>query len=203
MTNEFALTEPLARKVLEVVDAGLVAGMGQPVPGKMCVEAAVCYAQGLPHSDKPSCVAPALRELKIRLNDARWSSDEARTKGLRRLAIAQLGSAGALDEREFAKRAATLSIRTAVPAALRAAASLFKPQSEHKQKLLDAADLCERDANAAATAAERADAAYAAADAAYASDAAYAASDASYASDAYAAAYRMSRKLLELMKAAK
>src|ERR1700679_473096 len=94
----------LAKKVLSVVDAGLVSGMGVPEPGKMCVEAAVCYAMGLPHSDEPTCVSPALRRLKIRLNDSRWSSDAARTKGLRRLAVAQLGSAGALDDVAFADK---------------------------------------------------------------------------------------------------
>jgi hypothetical protein len=160
----------IARKVLEVIDAGLVSGVGEPIPGQMCVEAAVCYALGEPHGDKPSCVAPALRALKIKLNDASWSSDEQRTKGIRRLGIAQLGSAGALDEKEFVKRCATLSIRTCVPNALRAAASLFKKGSESKEKLLQAADLCEKDptpqnayaARAAADAADAADAAYAA-----------------------------------------
>jgi hypothetical protein len=202
------INEALARKVLATVDAGLVSGMGEPTPGKMCVEAAVCYAMGLPHSDKPTCVAPALRDLKIKLNDARWSSNEARTKGLRRLAIAQLGSAGVLDEREFAMRCATLSIRTCVPNALRAAASLYKKGSASAERMLAAADLCERDAtrenalkardaaayggvggDAAASAAASA-AAYAADAAAYAAAAAaaYAAADAAAAAAAYAAA---------------
>ena len=88
------ITEAHARKVLEVVDAGLVSGVGNPIPGQMCVEAAVCYALGLPHGDDPKCVSPALRSLKIRLNDSGWSSDEARAKGLRRLAVAQLYGAG-------------------------------------------------------------------------------------------------------------
>ena len=105
----FKVTEELSRKVLEVVDAGLVSGMGKPEPGKMCVEAAVCYAMGLPHSDEPTCVSPALRKLKIRLNDSNWSDDAARTKGLRRLAIAQLGSAGVLDDAEFAKRVSRMT----------------------------------------------------------------------------------------------
>src|ERR1700732_3111062 len=98
------ITKTIAKKVLSVVDAGLVSGLGSPVPGQMCVEAAVCFALGLPHGDKPACVAPSLRLLKIRLNDSRWSSPSARAKGLRRLALAQLGSAGALDEKEFVKR---------------------------------------------------------------------------------------------------
>ena len=51
------INEALARKVLDVVDAGLVKGMGVPEPGKMCVEAAVNYAMGAPHGDQPTCVA--------------------------------------------------------------------------------------------------------------------------------------------------
>ena len=93
MQGQVEITEAIAAKVLVVVDAGLVNGKGKPVPGQMCVEAAVCFAMGLPHSDEPPCVAPALRALKIRLNDSNWSSDQARAKGLRRLALAQLTEA--------------------------------------------------------------------------------------------------------------
>jgi hypothetical protein len=170
----------IARKVLSTVDAGLVSGVGKPVPGQMCVEAAVCYALGLPHGDDPKCVAQSLRKLKIRLNDSNWSSDEARAKGLRRLALIQLGSAGNLDEIEFVKRCARLAIQTCVPQALRAAARLCK--SDKKEAMLNAADLCERapTSESAREAKKAADTAYAAyttaADvytAAYAADAAY------------------------------
>lgn len=75
------LTKRDARRVLKVVDAGLVHGLGKPEPGHMCVEAAICYALGYEHSDRPKCVAECIRGYKIRINDARWSSDEARTKG--------------------------------------------------------------------------------------------------------------------------
>lgn len=84
-------TEAIARKVLETVDAGLVKGLGLPIPGKMCVEAAVNYAFGLPHGDSPSCVGAAVRAFKIRLNDSAWPTDKDRTEGMRKLAIAQLG----------------------------------------------------------------------------------------------------------------
>jgi hypothetical protein len=142
--GEMNLTEQFARKVLEVVDAGLVSGLGEPVPGKMCVEAAVNYAMGRPHGDEPDCVSPALRNLKITLNDSRWSTNKARTAGLRRLAIAQLGSAGVLDEKEFARRCAMLAIQFALPFALRAAAST-KANGAFKEKLLEAAEKCERE----------------------------------------------------------
>lgn len=87
VNKEFAL------KVLKVVDAGLIDGVGHPEPGKMCVEAAVAYASGEDHNDRPSCVHPQLRNIKINLNDASgWEGPDERALGLRRIAIAQLGS---------------------------------------------------------------------------------------------------------------
>lgn len=93
----------LALRVVEIVDAGLVGGVGRPEPGKMCVEAAVNYAQGDPHGDKPKCVDKEVRNFKIELNDhVYWYSTSkadgkntprARAKALRRIAVAQLGSA--------------------------------------------------------------------------------------------------------------
>jgi hypothetical protein len=184
------ITEAVAAKVLETVDAGLVKGMGHAAPGKMCVEAAVCYALGLPHGDDPACVSRAVRQLKIRLNDSNWSSDQARAKGLRRLALIQLGSRDALDDKEFAKRVAELAIRNMVPLALRAAAEIHK-DAKHRDALRAAAAKCEKKGNEksareAKTATNAADAAaYAANAAAYAANAATNAADAA----AYAAAY--------------
>jgi hypothetical protein len=198
------ITRAVVVKLLKVVDVGLVKGKGNPKPGQMCVEAAVCYALGLPHGDNPDCVAPILRNLKIRLNDSAWSSDLARAKGLRRLAVAQLGSAGALDEVEFRKRIVAYAITKSVPRAFRSAASVQKDQ-KHKDALLAAGLRCEKEgtreaaldarqvgrtAAAAAAAAADAAAAYAAAAAADAAAAAYAAAyaAAAAAAAAYAAA---------------
>src|SRR5262249_24391808 len=205
------ITREVAEKVLKTVDVGLCVGLGKPIPGKMCVEAAVCYVMVLPHGDEPACVSPALRSLKIRLNDSLWSSDQARAKGLRRLAVAQLGSAGHLDEREFVRRVVDYTIRVTAPRAMRIAAGIVK-DAERAQAMLDAAAQCEKDgthdaalkakktayADGAATAAPAPAAAYAAAAAAaananaYAADAtaaAYAAAANAYAADATAAAY--------------
>lgn len=115
------LTKRHARKVLKVVDTGLCYGKGEPIPGQMCVEAAVCFALGEPFSDEPSCVSPTLRQLKINLNDKAWSSNQARAKGLRRIAIAQLGTKDTLDEIEFMRRVAKTTIQKTVPAAIRLA----------------------------------------------------------------------------------
>jgi hypothetical protein len=138
------VNEKVARRVLSVVDQGLSSGLGTPIPGKMCVEAAVCYAMDLPHGDRPTCVSPSLRRLKIALNDRPWTSNMARSRGLRRLAIAQLGSADALDEKEFSRRVASVAIRKAAGPALRAAAVLFRDGTAAKERLLNSADLCER-----------------------------------------------------------
>lgn len=189
------ITREIARTVRDIVDAGLSSGLGKQEPGQMCVEAAVCYALGLPHGDDPGCVAQSLRLLKIRLNDALWSSKAARAAGLRRLAIAQLGSAGVLDEQEFTRRVVDVTIRKAVPQGLRAAA---KVNSTHAQALEDAATQCERegtreacrDARVVARAAAAAEAVSAAGYAAEAAAAAGAADEAVSAAEAgYAAGY--------------
>jgi hypothetical protein len=180
------ITEKDARKVLDTVDAGLVKGKGVPEPGQMCVEAAVCYALGLPHGDDPACVSRALRQLKITLNDSCWSSNQARAKGLRRLALIQLGSRNEIDDNEFARRVAEMTIRKVVPYALWCAAKIHK-DPKRKQALLDAASRCENEGTGTnASYAAYTTAATAASAAAYA--ASYAASYASYATACDAAA---------------
>jgi hypothetical protein len=138
------ITEEVARKVLTIVDAGLTKGMGRPIPGQMCVEAAVCLALGLPHSDDPPCVARSLRALKIKLNDLPWSSLRARAQGLRRLALIQLGSRDVLDDEAFAKKVADLVVRKYVPLALRAVACLAE-DPDSAAAIKQAADRCEQE----------------------------------------------------------
>ena len=154
------ITVEQAARVLETVDAGLIGGLGDPQPGQMCVEAAVCFALGLPHDDQPACVAPTIRSFVIRLNDAEWSSKGARAKGMRRLAIAQLGSAGHINQRKFVDAMVDKAIRVFVPRALREAAKV-QPDERHRLALTEAAERCERDGDRAA--AEAAGAAAAAA----------------------------------------
>jgi hypothetical protein len=182
-----------ARKVLSVVDCGLSKGIGNPTPGQMCIEAAVCYALGLPHGDDPKCVANAVKWYKIAINDSAWSSRAARARGMRRVAIAQLGS-DQIDERRFVDIVARLTIQRILPVAFRAVAR--RADEQYKTKLREAAVRCEMDAaadsaRAAADAAVYAD--YAAADdsarAARAAAADAAAARAAYATAAAAAAY--------------
>jgi hypothetical protein len=185
------ITEEIATKVLATVDAGLSSGLGKPKPGEMCIEAAVCYALEEPHSDEPTCVSKALRAFKIRLNDSDWSNRHARAIGLRRLALAQLGSAGSLDEVLFVTRLAILAKEWAHAggwAARGAATRCARAAAYAADAAAYAADAAARAAADAATADA---AAYAARAAAYAADAAaaYAAYAAYYADAARAATY--------------
>ena len=134
------VTREVAQKVLDTVNPGLVSGIGKPIPGQMCVEAAVCFALGLPHGDEPDCVAPSLRTFKIGLNDLNWSSNQARTDGLQELALLQLGSKGNLDEVEFIRRVVMLVINKYLPPILR------------KINLNEEADACEKADNLKAAA---------------------------------------------------
>ena len=191
-----------AEKMMELLDHGLVSGVGEPIPGRMCVEAAICFALGLPHGDDPGCVSAPLRRLKIRLNDSSWSSNAARAEGLRRLAVAQLGSLGVLDDAEFRCRVVDVTIRKVVPLGLRATATR---NPKHAEALEAAAVRCEQegtreaaqngervaravaDAYDAAYAYEAAEAVVAAYAAAYAADAAADVAVAAYYAAAYAA----------------
>ncbi|CAM6053486.1 unnamed protein product [Sphagnum tenellum] len=104
--------------------------------GQMCIEAAICAALDLPHGDAPTCVASAVRSYKIALNDSNWSSSEARAKGLRSIGIAQVGSAGVVDNDEFCKRMAEGTIRRLI-------STLYRELFPNNQELLAAADRCE------------------------------------------------------------
>lgn len=101
---EKPLSEALVRKLLFVVDEGLVVGLGRPRLGEFCVEAAANYALGEPHGDMPTCVGDVVRMVGINLNDRKdWILDKNRSNGLRRFAVAQLGSNN-LDQAEFTTR---------------------------------------------------------------------------------------------------
>ena len=121
-------------KIDEVVKRGFCAGLGLR-DGQMCVEAAICYALGLPHGDDPGCVSPAVRRYKIVLNDANWSSSQARAQGLRDLAIAQLGSKGVVDETVFTKQLSHKTIQVMLP-------RLFREIFPYNKECLDAASAC-------------------------------------------------------------
>ncbi len=113
------ITLPVAERVLEVVNPGLSKGMGtSTMLGHMCIEAAVAYALGLPHTDRPTCVSTEVRYFAIGLNDLQWQSNEWRADGLRRLAVAQLGS-NQLPDNVFSQGVFIKAVNTLIPYVLR------------------------------------------------------------------------------------
>ncbi len=92
--TEVKIDLELGKKVLNIVNKGLCSGLGSGKPGDVCVEAAVCLAMGLPNDDDPPCVNGELRKDKMNINDADkfWKSEKDRANGLKKIAIAQLGS---------------------------------------------------------------------------------------------------------------
>ena len=108
------ITKKLVEDINRALDKGLVKGKGVPVEGKMCVEALICFKLGLPHSDNPPCVGSEVRRAKLALNDCDWSSNKARAEGMRKLAIAQLGS-DQIDQEEFKIRLRLKSTKIILP----------------------------------------------------------------------------------------
>ena len=179
------------KKYDEILARGLSHGLGE-AGGQVCIESAICETLGLGHSDDPKCVAQSVRNFKIRLNDANWSSTHARSKGLRQLGLAQLGSLGVVENKDFSRLISEKTVRVLIP-------TLFREVFPYNSACLAAADRCEKDgsysaANAAYDAAAyAANAAYDAVNAAasmnaaaYAANAAY---DATYAAASMNAAY--------------
>jgi hypothetical protein len=134
---KLTLDKNLVTKIDSFIGRGLCSGVGER-NGQMCVEAAICAALDLPHGDDPGCVSAAVRSFKISLNDSNWSTPKARAKGLRDLAIAQLGSKGVVGDVEFSKRLAEKCIRNLIP-------ELFRRHFKENAAMQEAADRCERE----------------------------------------------------------
>jgi hypothetical protein len=83
------------------------------------------------------------------LNDARWSSPQARAKGLRDLGLAQLGSKGVVSDQEFARLMAEKTIRVILP-------KLFRLVMANDKDVMAAVDRCEREGTGEAATAEAA-----------------------------------------------
>lgn len=156
----------IKQKLTELITPGLVYGLGKPVAGQLCVEAAICLAMGEPHTDRPPCVAEADCRYAIRINDARWSSNQVRGAALLPLALAQLGTTGT-DRGPWVKRVCEGGIRKILPLALREAARVnpkfgadleaaaVRCETEGTKESARAANLIGRKAASAASAADR------------------------------------------------
>jgi hypothetical protein len=93
MSKRKTITRTIVDRVKKLVGYGLSDGLGDRGRGTMCVQACVNAALEDAHDDQPKCVPQNRTDFGIALNDrAGWSSDEARGKGLKRWAIAQLGT---------------------------------------------------------------------------------------------------------------
>ncbi len=206
-------------KLQEIIKIGLCSGTGGGKAGDVCVEQAIALVfEDNGKTDAPKCVHPVLRGFSIRLNDCQWSSPEARANGLRRLALAQLGTAENFDGKLFVEKMVAYAINNRLPHALIALGKVFPKEAEvlgvHAQACRNAKTFANMrtaaeaakdttwkirtDAYAAAYAYAAA-AAYADADAdaaayAYADAAAYAAAYADAAAAAYADAYAAAYK---------
>lgn len=125
------------KKFDEILSRGLSDGLGNR-NGQMCIEAAICTVLDLLHGDDPQCVAKSVRSFKISLNNKKWSSAEARAKGLRDLGLAQLGSLGVVDDKIFVKRLAEEIIGQILP-------KLFRKLYPKNVKFMELVDICEKE----------------------------------------------------------
>ena len=144
---------------------GLTVGVGTP-DGPMCVQAACRVALGLPFGDAlvPDCTIAGGWRYGIRLNDARWSSPEARARGMWPLAVAQMGSAGVVDGAAWRRYVVEQTIRQIVPEALEAAAKRLDARwPAHAVKMREAATRCRAEGTREAAQQASAAAAYASA----------------------------------------
>jgi len=163
-----------------ILARGLSIGLGDR-DGTMCIEAALCAALGEPyHHDHPPRVAHSVRGFKIRLNDSsQWVSPQTRALGLRNLGLAQVGSAGVVDDGEFARRVVERTIRVLIP-------DLFRRFPD--RDMLAAATRCEAEGTTGAAASAASAASAAAKVAAFAAASAYAYATAATAATAASAA---------------
>lgn len=99
--ERFDITKFNLVKYDELLSYGLSYSLGICLPGQMCIEAVICNVLGLDHNDDPGCVAESVRIFKIGLNDSNWSTNLARSSGLRDFGLAQLGSKDNINDANF------------------------------------------------------------------------------------------------------
>lgn len=147
MSNQ--ITEETIRSLLAVVDQGLSKGRYYPDESKPSIDEAICLALKEPHRPSLLCISPQLRKLLVQFNDVNWTSEAARANGLRLLAVAQFGAAGAIDPELFVREVNMALVTKLYPRVLRLRAAA---QAEPLQsQMLSAADKCESDGSVATT----------------------------------------------------
>ena len=130
----------IEQRLEAIFEKGLVAGIGEGKPGSLCIESAIVFARGLPHSDKPPCVHEVDQSFWIAINDGPWLSKYSRASALLPAALAQLGTVN--KDRKAWLAAVTLGIvRTIAPRVLQAAANAGV-EDRFRLELLSAASGC-------------------------------------------------------------
>lgn len=89
------ITKNIVDRLLNILKDGLCHGAGDMSgPGTFCVQQAVSMATGQPdEGDHPlDCIADNVRAWGVNMNDQEWGSERSRADGMRRFAVAQLGS---------------------------------------------------------------------------------------------------------------
>lgn len=104
----------------------------------------ILEAEGLCTVSRP--VHRVVRDIVARMHNAPWSSNKARTAGLRRVAIAQLGTADTLDSEQFIREFRVATTARVVPLFLDAAAGIARRNKDEKQavRIEAVAEMCRR-----------------------------------------------------------
>lgn len=91
---EFEITQQMVQNLLGYVKKGFCNGAGEVSDGQFCVQQAVNMATTMEAetSDGPNCVHKEFNCLGINLNDMEWRGPKTRAKGLKRLAVAEMGT---------------------------------------------------------------------------------------------------------------
>jgi hypothetical protein len=131
------LSDERIEKFDRILSRGLCRGMGTS-DGQMCIEAAITQALDLPLSDVPNCVTQEIRDFNISLNVKGWSSPHARAKHLRDLGIAQIGSLGVVNGKEFLRHLQRKIIGVLLP-------DLFRKVFNNKKDILLLVQACEQE----------------------------------------------------------
>lgn len=83
------------KRLIQIGKKGIAFGLSDgPVPGELCIQAAICAAMGEKHGDEPTCVEQPDNRISIAVNDLNWGTNRTRAKYLLPIGLAQLGTKG-------------------------------------------------------------------------------------------------------------
>jgi hypothetical protein len=132
-------------------DRGLTRGVGDK-QGQTCIEGAISLVFDGTLGDTPTCVHEVDRQWAIEINDAIWSSPQARAEALFPIALAQIGTADK-DRSKWAERVVLGTIQRVLPIALEVSGLESEAKACREATDLKSARVAATAATAAATAA--------------------------------------------------